>query len=105
MVQTSDFWVFWASYLGDTSMFGDDEIGRSLARPATLWTAAVDRKPNCYAAANRLRSRSVCHRAEYMVGLVGLGHSVRKLGSASCAAQEQKFGVLVYIFVHLAFER
>jgi len=37
-------------------MFGD-EIGRSIGRPATLWTAVVDRKPNCYALVNRLRSR------------------------------------------------
>ena len=50
-------WVFWASYIGDTSMFGDDEISRSIGRPETLWTTAVDQKPNCYAPANRLRSR------------------------------------------------
>jgi len=47
--------------MGDTtSMFGDNEISRSIGQPATVWTAAVDRKPNYYGPANRLRSRSVC---------------------------------------------
>jgi len=36
-----NFRVFWAWYLGDTSMFGDDETGRSIGRPATLWTVEL----------------------------------------------------------------
>jgi len=40
-------------------MFGDDEIGRSIGRLSTLWTAVVEQKLNCYAPANRLRSRWV----------------------------------------------
>jgi len=46
--------------MGDTSMFGDNEISRSIGQPAMVWTAAVDQKPNYYGPANRLRSRWVC---------------------------------------------
>jgi len=34
-----------------------NRIGRSICQLVTLWTAAVDWKLNCYAPANRLRSR------------------------------------------------
>jgi len=39
------------------SVIHDDEIGRSIGRPTTLWAAAVDRKPNCCTPVNRLQSR------------------------------------------------